>query len=140
MSDSIVVPDILRRESRTFLQYIREAFPWAKAKDDATRLAVLSAAQADAEAVTRLGHLMQKKHLPMPALGAFPTAFTESNFVAVSFLVPKLIAKQRQAIDELAGRVPSVDDADIRELLEGLLAQKRRHLSDLETLVGPQAA
>ena len=134
MSDQQVVGEVLRRESRTLLQYVRESFPWAKGKDAAVLANVLHSADVEGELLHRLSRLMQKQHLSLPAIGSFPSAFTNSNFVAISFLMPRLIATQRQTLADLERDLPKVHDPDLRVLLDALREAKLAHLSELESL------
>src|SRR5439155_293439 len=84
---TMIVPELLRREDRSFLQYIRESYPWAKGKSEGVRETVMRVANAEDEFQARLARLMQKRLMPMPAQNAFPTAFTNFNFLAVSYLL-----------------------------------------------------
>jgi hypothetical protein len=136
MSDLLVLPELLRRESRSLLQYVREAFPWAAVKDIAARTKVLSAGEAENEMLAQLGRLMQKRHIPLPALGAYPTSFTSMNYVSLSYLIPRLAAAERQTLADLERDLPKVQDEQIRGRLEALRELKRRHLANLESLVG----
>ena len=140
MSDQVLLPELLRRESRSLLQYVREAYPWSSVKDLAGQRNLLSGCEAENELLAQLGRLMQKQHLPMPALGAFPTSFTSMNYVSMSFLVPRLIAAERQSLADLERDLPKVKDEQIRVVSDVLRELKRRHLADMESLAGTATA
>jgi hypothetical protein len=140
MSDEVVLPNLVRRESRSLLQYIRESYPWSQTKDAQTRAKVIAAAESEGEMLSQLGRLLQKRHIPMPGLGAYPTSFTSMNYVSLSFLIPRLIAAQRQSLADLENDARQVQDEPFRELLRAFHELKRRHLAELETLITPSKA
>ncbi len=141
MSDATVLPELIRRESRSFLQYVRESYPWAHAgKDEQLRARLLAMAEEENAEMLRLGRLLQKRRITPPFLGAFPSSFTNSNFLDVSFLVPKLAGAQRQDVAVLEREVSAVADPELRAQLDGYVAMKRNHLQELEALGSPTQA
>ena len=129
MSDATLLPELIRREGRTFLQYIREAYPWAHTGADTDhRTRLLALADAESAEIARLGRLLQRRHISLPFLGAFPTAFTSSNFLAIAFLLPRLAAAQRQDIAELEPKVRAITDPELRTQFEAYVELKRSHL------------
>jgi hypothetical protein len=141
MGDATLLPELLRHESRSYLQYIRESFPWAKGKDEELRAQVLALAEAERQGIAGLACEMQKRRITLPYLGAFPTSFTTSNFISLSFLLPRLVAEQRKAVAEVERDLAKVADAELRARLESYRDLKRKHVQELESLAGqPQAA
>ena len=136
MSDAITLPALLRRESRSLLQYVRESFPWSQVKDRDTSARVLSAGVTEGGILMQLGRLLQKRRIVMPALGAYPSSFTSVNYVALSYLIPRLVAAQRLLLADLERDLHNVQDDEIRALLDAFRELKRRHLAELESLVG----
>jgi hypothetical protein len=137
MTDGLLLPEMLRRECRSYLQYIRESFPWAKGKDEVLRAKVLSLAESENQALGNLARAMQKRHITLPYLGAFSPSFTNSNFLAVSYVVPRLATAQRQAIADLERDLQHIQDAELRALFESYRDRKHAHLQELENLAGP---
>lgn len=140
MNDGILLPELLRRECRSYLQYIRESYPWARGKDEALRAKVLALAEAENQALATLARAVQKRHITLPYLGAFSPSYTNSNFLAVSYLVPRLAAAQREAIADLERDIPFIHDADFRTQFEAYKELKRAHLQELESLAGTAKA
>jgi hypothetical protein len=140
MNDGNLLPEMLRRECRSYLQYIRESFPWAQGTDEALRTKILALAEEENHAHGPLARAMQKRHITLPYLGAFSPSFTTSNFLAVSYLVPRLATTQRQAIVELERDLPLIHDAELRSQFEAYRDLKRAHLQELEDLAGPAKA
>jgi len=141
MSDATVLPELIRRESRTFLQYIRESYPWARAgKDEHLRARLFGIAEEENAEIMRLGRLLQRRRITPPYLGAFPTSFTDHNFLAISFLAPKLAVAQQRDIEELQRDLSAVADGDMRKEIADYVALKRKHLHELEALANPAQA
>ena len=136
MNDGMLLPEILRRECRSYLQYIRESYPWAKGKDETLRAKVMTLAEAENQALAALARAMQKRRITLPYLGAFSPSYTSSNFLAVSYLVPRLAAAQRQAIAELDQNMTLIYDADLRAQFESYKELKLAHLQELQDLAG----
>jgi hypothetical protein len=134
MSDATLLPDILRRESRCFLQYVHEAFPWAHGKGEPARATMLAAAAAEGAALAQLAKMLQRRHIMVPFFGAYPSAFTSYNYLSASSLLPKLIADQKRGLADLERDLPTVVDAEIREHLETYRDLKRKHIQELESL------
>jgi hypothetical protein len=141
MSDATVLPELIRRESRTFLQYVRESYPWAHTgKDEELRARLLGMAEEENMEIMRLGRMLQRRRIAPPYLGAFPTSFTDYNFLAISFLIPKLAGAQRRDIGELERDVSAIADAEMHKEVANYLIMKRNHLREIETLCSPAQA
>jgi hypothetical protein len=136
MTDRLILPDLLRREARSFLQYVHESYPWAKGDSEKLRVAILQIAEAEAAHNAKLGRLMQKRHLPWPGLGAYPTSFTNSNFLDAAALVPKLLAAERQSLADLERDLLQVSDEETRAALQAYRDLKRQHVEQFESLAG----
>jgi hypothetical protein len=134
MTDAGILTDTLRSESRSFLQYVREAFPWAEGKNEATRSKVLEIATAEESAIQSLASRLLKQHVTLPAMGGFPASFTTSNFVAVDYLIPRLITAQKQGIAAIASSLAAAQDPDAKAQLQELHDLKSGHLQQLESL------
>ena len=59
------------------------------------------------------------------------------NFLSLEYLLPRLVESQCQAVADLDSDIAAVTDADAKGELEKLLAVKRLHLSELESLKVP---
>ena len=133
-ADERRLQDAFRREGRSLLQYTREASPYATG-DDRTRLdAVLRTATEEADALRAFGEALGNLRVPLPHLGSFPVAFTDLNFVSIRFLVPKLVAEQKQDLAKLEADREALADTAARTALQPLVDLHRRHLTELEAL------
>jgi hypothetical protein len=125
--------EVLSREGRSLLQYVRAAEPWAPPADRKLRDEVQRMADAEAEALDRLAADLQRRRVPLPGASAFPTAFTALNYVAVRALLPRLLAEQERDIRALEADQEALSENGRGPVAE-LLGLKRAHLEELRKL------
>jgi hypothetical protein len=129
--------DIVGRESRSVLMYVRDAYPWATmAEEDALRK-LRRLINDEARAVVALGQYLVRRHLPPPLPASYPTSYTTINFLALDYLKPRLAEAERRSLAELERDLPAIADAEARAEVEKLAAVKRRNLAALEQLPAP---
>jgi hypothetical protein len=135
-----VVQDLFRRESRSLLQYLSESFPWTapEYQDAVSQLGRL--AEEERTGIARIARFLQRRHVPLPYLGAFPEEFTSINFIGLDYALARLVKRQRRAIAEWEADLRRLTEPEARALVEELLAEKQRHLKELEALAGAQPA
>lgn len=143
MMDSLsisLLQEIIRREGRSLLQYVRDAFPWGTAEEQAA-LAQLSAMIPEEEAaVGGIARLLLKNHVPLPYVGPCPMNFADVNYCSLDHLRPLLVEHQKRAIHHLERDLALLHDATARTQVQKLLAIKEKHLKQLETLITPGVA
>jgi hypothetical protein len=132
-----LLQQVLRRESRSVLSYVGDAFPWTTSRGSQALETLHQLITEDRQTVAALGQLLTRQRIPLPWIGSYPAGFTTINFIALDYLVPRLVTAQREAIADLEQDLRAVTSAEAREPLENLLAVKRRHLEILETLAPP---
>jgi hypothetical protein len=132
-----LLQEVLRREGRSELMYVAEAYPWAAARGEAARAALQALTREESDALTALGRWLMRQRVPLPYLGAFPTGFTTINFLALDYLLPRLRDLQREAVARLERDAHAATSPEARAQLESLLALKKRHLATLESLASP---
>jgi hypothetical protein len=133
-----LVQDVIRREGRSFLQYVREAFPWATPRDHEllTKLRELTDEERDGAAA--LSDFL-RRHREMPGyLGAYPMGFTRMNFVSLDRLLPLLVEEQRRGVARLEQDLAAVPNGEARGEITATLKRKRRHLKVLEELTATE--
>jgi hypothetical protein len=133
-----LLQDILRRESRSVLMYVAEAYPWANSTETKTRTELQQLIVEEREALAGLGRFLVRQRVPLPYLSSFPMHFTTVNFVALDYLLPRLVEYQRRSVGELERELSAVKDPSARTEVNKLLTLKRRHLARLEELASPQ--
>lgn len=133
-----LLQDILRRESRSVLIYVAEAYPWTNSMRTKSLTALQHLIADEREAVANLGRFLVRQRIPLPFLPSYPAHFTTLNFLALDFILPRLTEYERQSIAELERDLASVKSPVARIEVEKLLALKRKHLPQLEELACEQ--
>lgn len=131
--------EILHRESRSLLSYAAEAYPWTTSQGGEVLDFLQQLIAEEKEALAHLGRFLVRRRIPLPYLGSYPTAFTTMNFIALEWLLPRLVAEQHRSLANLEAELHGIHDADARAVVEKLLAVKRRHLPALESFAGAHA-
>jgi hypothetical protein len=129
-----VLLDAYRRERLSFLQYVREASPFAALEERPVLDRVRDLAAAEAAALDGLGEYLDRNRVPLPHVGAFPTPFTNYNFVAVRKLIPRLVDDEARGLTALERDAAGLPPGEARTWLEKLAESKRMHLTELEKM------
>jgi hypothetical protein len=132
-----VLLDVLRRESRSLLAYVGEAFPWTADESSPALVTLGRLTRQESDAVTAVGRFLLRNRVTPPPLEPFPVQFTSWNFIDLKYLLPRLIDAERQSIARLEADLPRLDEPS-RAVAADLLAVKRRSLTALERLASPQ--
>jgi hypothetical protein len=132
---------MLRRLSRSLLQYARDAFPWTSYADQ-DRLQVLKKLiDEELRAGARLSAFLRRRRIPLPALGVFPQVYTNMHYLSLDHLLPFLIEQEKAELVELERDAAKLwDDLEAREQAQSILDMTRRHVQALEQLAAPAAA
>jgi hypothetical protein len=138
LAEQSVLQELVRRESRSLLQYVGDSFPWVGSETREALARFRRIVDEDRRSVGSLAQLLARNRVPPPFLGGFPAWFTTINFVSLDYLIPQLIDAQRQAIESLERDLRELSDEKIRAHLTDVLAMKRRHLGELEKLSAAQ--
>jgi hypothetical protein len=132
-----VLQDIIRRESRSLLSYVGDAYPWTTAAGGAALNRLRQVVHNETDAVAALGAYVTKQHGELPFLGSYPVSFTSYNFVALNHLLPRLVQTEKELIAALEADVSRLPAGEERSKAEALLAVKRRNLEALQALSAP---
>ncbi len=133
-----LLQEILRRESRSVLMYVAEAYPWTRLEQTKTLTALQQLIADEREAVAGLGRLLVRHHVELPFLPSYPAHFTTINFLALDYILPRLCEHERDSVNELERDLKALKDPQARIEVEKLLVLKRGHLTQLEQLAAPQ--
>jgi hypothetical protein len=93
---------------------------------------------AEREAVASLGRFLVRQRISLPYLRPYPAHFTTINFLALDFLLPRLIEYERRSIADLERDQATLKDPTAQVEVDKLLALKRQHLPRLEELASTQ--
>jgi hypothetical protein len=130
-----VLQGIVRRESRTLLQYIRDSFPWTPASEESVLVRLRQLADEQREETAKMGRWLARHRQIGPNLGSYPAGFTSINYAALDYVIPKVIADERAGLLRLEQDLASITDADARAHVAELIEKKRQHLKTIEELV-----
>ncbi len=129
-----LLPDILRREGRSLLQYVSEAFPWITSEEQEALSQLQKMVAEERDRAAALSQFLARRHVEPPYLGVYPVAFTNINYVSLDHLWPLLIDYERRAIADLERDLAAVSDAEAKEQIQAILESKRQHLQALQAL------
>lgn len=133
-----LLQDILRRESRSVLMYVEEAYPWTTAAEQKALTELRQLIATERQALAGLGRFLLRQRIPLPYLPSYPADFTTINFLALDYILPRLIDYEHRSIAELERDLPALKEPAAHAEIEKLLALKRSSLARLETLVPAQ--
>ena len=124
-----------RRERLSFLQYVRQATPYAGPADRPMLDRVRELAAAESTGLDGFAEYLDRSRVTVPYLGAFPSVFTNYNFVAVRKLLPELIADEERGLAALDTDAAALPAGEARTWLETLAEAKRMHWTELKKLL-----
>jgi hypothetical protein len=124
-----------RRERLSFLQYILQATPYASPADRPVLERLRALAGAEANSLDGFAEYLDNKRVVVPFLGAFPSAFTNFNFIAVRKLLPELAADEARGLAALERDAAASPPGESRMWLEKLADGKRIHVTELAKLM-----
>lgn len=125
---------IYRRELLSFLQYVRQATPYVTRVDRPLAIRLQQMADEERVALEGFAAYLDRARLTLQSVGAFPTVFTNYNFIAVRKLLPILRADQTRGLALLDQDVLGLADGPDRAEVAKLAALKRLHLKGLDEL------
>src|SRR3954469_19040072 len=120
-----ILQDIVRREGRSLLQYMGDAFPWATAGEGEVLARVQQFVKEERDGVAGLVRFLQRRRVTPPHFGAFPMSFTTLNFITLDHLLPLLVDAERKAIAKLEHDLAFLADAEARQLIQELVEMNR---------------
>ncbi len=135
-----VIARIVSMGSASLLQYVIDSAPWSAATSALALQKIGEIAHEERDRIASFLRVLQKQHLRRPALGAYPSHFTTTNFVSIDYLVPRLITEHEREVAELETHLRNFEDEAIRPLAAGYLDLKRAHLQTLKDIVKPASA
>jgi hypothetical protein len=135
-----VLQQIAQREMKSLMEYMVGAFPWTTAERSAALERVQSIVQEERDALARLTRYLFRHRIAPPHPGGYPTDFTTLNFVDLAYLTPLLIQEEQKSIAQIASELSSIKDEEGRQIVEEMLAVKKKHLEQLQQLEKPELA
>jgi hypothetical protein len=125
---------IVRREGRSFLQYVSEAFPWTTAEERAPLSQLQKLIAEEREATGRLMEFLARRSHTYPYLGSYPTGFTNFGYISLEHLLPMLVEYEGRSLGELECDLAEITDTEVLALVQDMVDMKRRHLDVLKKM------
>jgi hypothetical protein len=129
-----LLQDLVRRASRSMLQYVGEAYPWIPDTDGELKANVQAVIDEEEMAVEGLATFLRKKRIPIGYLGSYQQNFTNLNYVSLDYLMPRLLDWQRNWTVVLERDAALIADPEAKGEVAKLVAVAHRHLHELEKL------
>jgi hypothetical protein len=129
-----LLQEIVRRQSRSLLVYVSESFPWTTPQEQSALGTLRDLALEERKAVADLARFLQRRHVPAPFVGSYPSSFTTINYASFDYVLPLLVKSERDALMALERDASQLTDAGARALVDRLIETRRRHLKTLEGL------
>lgn len=130
--------DVLNRmlaiQNRSLPMYLSYAPPWKSERDEPAAAALANVVSLQREMAQRIAELIAARRGRLDP-GDFPMEFTDTQFLALDFLLGEIIHYQKQDIAALEQCVRQLSgDPEARTLAEEALGAERAHLESLEGL------
>ena len=132
--ESALLQKILRRETRSLLQYVGDTFPWPTLDAGAALTVLENLVASERDAAAELARFLARQRQSLPWLGPYPQDFTTLNYVSLDNLLPRIIQSEQDDIAQLESDLAALTSEDARAEVEKILAIKRRNLETLRQL------
>jgi rubrerythrin len=129
-----LIADIIRRESRSLLQYVGESYPSLTPDQQDTWSQIQKMIEEQLHGVADLMRLLQRRHQPPPFTGSYPASFTSLSFVSLGHLIGLLVIHERDDLQYLQRQIGILADPEANEFVQNIIESKRRHLEALQSL------
>ncbi|MBL8797505.1 MAG: hypothetical protein JNM56_26635 [Planctomycetia bacterium] len=131
---------LLAREGRSLLQFMGDAFPWARFEEQEKLALLRKMIDDERDAAAALGAYLRRRRVPVLPLDPYPLSYSSLQFVALDYLLPQLVEQQRKGVEALQRDLAAIQQPDARQPLEHLLHVKQWHLTKLQELAAKPKA
>lgn len=128
-----VLADVVIDLSRCLLQYVGESWPWTDG-DEAEQQVIDNLVARQQQSVAKIADILlcRRKYIDF---GAYPTEFTDLQYLALDHLLDQLVTTERALVDAIGQAVTAVSgDDEAQAALESALTVERENLGRLEEL------
>ena len=128
--------EILRREHLSLLRYVCQTSPFVTAEDRPLLSRLRDFVASEGRILEAFAEVIDRQRMTLPNLGAFPTSFTNYNFVSIRKLLGPLVEDHGRHLELLEHDLGVLSSGPARDALDHLAALKRMHLTEMEKMVG----
>jgi len=126
--------DIVRRESRTLLQYVGDSYPWITPQEQDVLAQIRTMIEEERQGVADLMRLILRERQSPPYIDSYPASFTSLSFVSLDHLIPLLAANEEEDLNRLERELGALGDPEAKELVKKIVETKRCHFETLQSL------
>ena len=119
--------------SRSLLQYLDEAEPWTEARQVAARESLKQVAASQRRSIARLADLVVRRHV-LPESASFPSGFAALHYLALDFLMDRLIADQIGVVAAIDEALAACRDDQATRVLERVQTREAEHFDRLRQI------
>jgi hypothetical protein len=128
-----VLADVVIDLSRCLLQYVGESWPWTPG-DAAEHEVIENLVVRQQQNVANLADILLRRRKYID-FGAYPTEFTDLQYLALDHLLDQIVASERALVDTIGQAVTTAaGDDEAQTALESSLTVERENLGRLEEL------
>jgi hypothetical protein len=129
-----ILHEIIRRESLSFVHYLRDSFPWPSPDGSDAERALAPILEQEHKALGDLYRFLTRMKAPFPYVGSYPSVFTTRNFISLHGLIPLLLEDERGLIGALERDRRAIGDEQPHGVVSHLLDVKQANVNRLEQL------
>jgi rubrerythrin len=126
--------EIVRRESRTLLQYVGDSYPWITPAEQEVLAQIRTMIEEQKQGIAELVRFILRNHQSPPYIGSYPANFTSLSFVSLDHLIPLLAAHEGTDLNHLESQLSTLADVDAKEIIKRIVENNRRHVETLRSL------
>lgn len=127
--------ELLIELGRSLLQYVGESWPWTPGDDEEEKAVIDRLVAEQQDSVAHIAALLDDRGRLIDP-GAYPTEYTSLHYVALDYLLGRLVAHQQEIVRDAQSALQDAHgDDEVEMLLTGVAAQAERHLEELRALV-----
>jgi len=126
--------EIVRRESRTLLQYVGDSYPWITPAEQEVLAQIRTMIEEQKQGIAELVRFILRNHQSPPYIGSYPASFTSLSFVSLDHLIPLLAAQEDLDLKHLERVQATLVDPEAKETMIRIVENKRRHVEALRSL------
>jgi hypothetical protein len=127
--------EIVRRESRSLLQYASEVPLWASPEERPTLSRIHEIARTERQAADTLATWLERRRAGILHLGPFASSYLSLNDVNLSRLLPRITEDHAQLLRNLESDAAALAEAmNGQSILSDFVSLKRRHADELNSM------
>jgi hypothetical protein len=121
---------------QSLLQYVSEANLWVDGGHAGATATLQRLAKSQRESSAAVGELLASRRL-LPELVSFPTEYAQWHYLALSYVLARLVENQQQVAAVAADAVAACSEGIAAAVLKSIAEREANHLEELRRLGEP---